>query len=272
MRPGFEFYMEWKQLILENIRKIKPSRYGWKGDYTTWEAAKEQAGSYDDGIILEKVQRAALQVKHGEAAYERDSVAFDKVEYSWPLLAALMWVAAKNKGRLTVADFGGSMGSSYFQNRIFLDSLQDLKWYVIEQPHFVQRGNLHFKNEKLEFFESLDHCVKAKGTPDVLVLSCVLPYLEKPYDFLDKISDFEISHVIIDNTYFNFEKRDRICVQTVPPDIYEASYPCWLLSHENVIQSLEKHYRILSEHKNDSAIYIDGKKIIYEGFLALRTK
>jgi putative methyltransferase (TIGR04325 family) len=264
--------MEWKQLILEKIRRIKPSRYGWKGDYSTWEAAKKEAGSYDDGIILEKVQQAVLKVKNGEAAYERDSVLFDKVEYSWPLIAAIMWLAAKNKGRLTVADFGGSLGSSYFQNKIFLDELADLKWCVIEQSHFVQSGNVHFKNEQLEFYESLDHCIAERGTPNILVLSCVLPYLEKPYEFLDKISTNEISHIIIDNTYFNYENRDRICVQIVPPDIYEASYPCWLLSHQHVIQSFQKHYRILSEHKNESAIYIDGKKIIYEGFLAVRTK
>lgn len=264
--------MEWRQLIIEKLRRIKPSRYGWKGDYSTWAAAKKEAGSYDDGIILEKVKQAVLKVRNGEAVYERDSVLFDKVEYSWPLMADIMWVAAKNKGNLTVADFGGSLGSSYFQNKVFLDELPDLKWCVIEQPHFVRNGNQHFRNDKLEFFDSLDLCIKERGTPDVLVLSCVLPYLEKPYDFLDKISSYDILHVIIDNTYFNFENRDRICVQTVPPAIYEATYPCWLLSHQHVIQSLEKHYRILSEHKNDSVIYIDGKKIIYEGFLAVRTK
>src|SRR5215475_3829712 len=115
--------MNWKQMILENLRRINPSKYGWKGDYSSWEAAKKQAGSYDDGIILEKVEQAALKVRNGEATYERDSVLFDRIEYSWPLLAALMWVAARNKGKLTVADFGGSLGSSYFQNKVFLEGL-----------------------------------------------------------------------------------------------------------------------------------------------------
>ena len=32
----------------------------------------------------------------------------------------------------------------------------------------------------------------------------------------------------MDRTYFNFENRDRLCLQLVSPDIYKACYPVWL--------------------------------------------
>ena len=91
-------------------------------------------------------------VKRGEAVFERDSVIFDKVQYAWPVTAGLMWVAARNGGRLSVLDFGGSLGSSYFQNREFLAYLPNVRWSVIEQAHFVKAGRKHIQDERLVFY------------------------------------------------------------------------------------------------------------------------
>src|SRR2546423_4469658 len=116
----------------------RTSRYGWKGNYSTWQEAIRHCNGYDSPGILEKVKFSALKVKKGVAPYERDSVLFDRIAYSWPLLASLLWIAAKNRGRLNVLDFGGSLGSSYFQNRQFISGLNEIRWYVIEQPNFVE--------------------------------------------------------------------------------------------------------------------------------------
>jgi len=53
---------------------------------------------YDNDMILEKTRLALLKVKNGEAAYERDSVVFEDIQYAWPLLAGLLWVAAALAG------------------------------------------------------------------------------------------------------------------------------------------------------------------------------
>ncbi len=91
----------------------------FEGDFATWEEASAQCAGYDAEDILAKVLAATLKVKSGEAACERDSVLFDDIEYAWPVLAGLMWAAARNGGKLNVLDFGGALGSSYFQNRKF---------------------------------------------------------------------------------------------------------------------------------------------------------
>ena len=92
--------------------------YGLSGDYHSWDEALASSAGYDSEIILEKTRAALLKVKNGEAAYERDSVLFDEIEYAWPLLAGLMWVAARCQGTLNVLDFGGSLGE-----RQLLDNL-----------------------------------------------------------------------------------------------------------------------------------------------------
>jgi putative methyltransferase (TIGR04325 family) len=252
-------------LLLTLIKKRE--KYGWKGDFKNWQEAKHSTNTYDDGIILEKVKLALLKIKRGEAVYERDSVLFDEIQYSWPLLSALMWIAAQNKGILKVADFGGSLGSSYYQNRIFLAGLQVLEWNIIEQENFVTAGQQYFQDNYLHFFYTPEEMVATQGLPDLLLLSCVLPYLEKPYEMLIRLMRFKIPYILIDNTYFNYVQKDRICIQLVPPEIYNASYPCWMLNYDTLKKTLSDKYTLISEHQNDSFIFLDGKKIQYKGLL-----
>jgi len=243
------------------------NKYGFSGDYRSWSGAQLKCSGYSTDNILEKVKHATLQVKKGEAVYERDSVLFDHIQYSWPLLSGLMWVAASKISQLNVLDFGGSLGSSYFQNKKFLDTIRTLHWNVVEQKKLVETGIKIIQDERLQFYFSIEDVLK-NTSPDIFLLSCTLPYLEDPYSFLETIVSYRFPYILIDNTYFHCEARDRICVQKVPPSIYDASYPCWFLNYEKVIAIVKKSYSIVSQHNNDSAIYLDGQKIQYQGFIA----
>ena len=88
--------------ILRQIRRRRSTDIRFEEEYATWKDATENCTGYDSEGILEKVLEATLKVKNGEAVYERDSVLFDHIEYSWPVLSGLMWVAARNNGRLNV--------------------------------------------------------------------------------------------------------------------------------------------------------------------------
>ena len=88
----------------------------FEGSYSTWQEADALCNGYDNMEILEKILSATLKVKNGEAVYERDSVIFDQIEYSWPVLTGLMCAAAQNSGCLKVLDFGCSLGSSNLEN------------------------------------------------------------------------------------------------------------------------------------------------------------
>ena len=88
----------------------------FEGSYSTWQEADALCNGYDNMDILEKVLSATLKVKNGEAVYERDSVIFDQIEYSWPILTGLMCAAAQNSGCLKVLDFGSSLGIINLEN------------------------------------------------------------------------------------------------------------------------------------------------------------
>ncbi|MDO8590885.1 MAG: methyltransferase, TIGR04325 family, partial [bacterium] len=124
----------------------RPKYLNFSGNYKSWEEALRHSSGYDTDVILEKVKSAALKVKRGEAAFERDSVAFGKPKYVWPVLAILLWIASQKQNSLTVMDFGGSLGSLYFQHRKFLDQLNKLSWNVVEQPKFALCGKENFED------------------------------------------------------------------------------------------------------------------------------
>ena len=208
----------------------------FEGDFATWEEADTCCTGYEGEEILAKVLAATLKVKRGEAAFERDSVLFDQIEYVWPVLAALMWTAARSGGRLNVLDFGGALGSSYFQNRKFLQSLPDVRWNVVEQRHYVAAGRQHIQDEQLRFYESVEQCLSA-NQPNVILLSSVLQYLPDPFGILNTLGAIKADTLLLDRTSFSLSGHaDRIKLQYVPASIYQASYPCRVFNEDNLCQ------------------------------------
>lgn len=213
------------------VRWLRQQRGGgicFEGEFATWEEAAARCTGYDAESILPKVLDATLKVKRGEAAFERDSVLFDEIEYSWPVLAGLMGAAARNGGKLNVLDFGGALGSSYFQNRKFLQTLPEVRWNVVEQAHYVAAGQAHIQDqdERLRFYKTIEECL-SENHPNVVLLSSVLQYLPDPYGLLSHLLDAQSDTFILDRTcYLNQEKNQMIRLQHVPASIYSASYPC----------------------------------------------
>jgi putative methyltransferase (TIGR04325 family) len=213
------------------VRKIVPDPRAiqFRGDYGSWAEARAASAGYDLPSILEKQIAAASQVRDGKAPYERDTVVFSEIEHSFPLLAALLHVAGTDGNRLSVVDFGGALGSSYYQNRALLAHLAGLRWSIVEQPHFVDAGRRMFEDGSLRFYDSIEHCMTAER-PNVLLVSSVLQYLEAPLAFATGLAGLGIPHLVIDRTPMTREAPTRLTVQHVPPSIYPASYPCWIFN------------------------------------------
>src|SRR5262249_49839600 len=124
-------------IILDILRK--PPSHGFFGNYQNWQLALNNSTGYDNPAILEKVKDSMLKVKSDETVFERDSVILDKAQYPWPLLSTLLLAGLENNNELQVIDFGGSLGSTFFQVRKFLKHFK-LKWQIIEQNNFVDCG------------------------------------------------------------------------------------------------------------------------------------
>lgn len=231
------------QIMIEIYRRYV-QRSGYFGNFTDYDKARQVSSGYDSELILEKVSTALQKVKSGHASYERDSVLFDDIQYSWPLLAGLLWIASRNGNRLSIIDFGGSLGSSYFQNRMLLAHLKELSWNVVEQENFVRRGRAQYEDDSLRFFYSIEESLSEKMAETIL-LSSVLPYLEHPYEFLSQLLRYKFEYVLIDRTPMIDGLKDRLTVQRVPATIYKASYPAWILGSDKLLSLFESDYDLV---------------------------
>ncbi len=242
------------------IKKLSSFFYGWSGNYSSWEEASKKCSGYNSSIIFDKVKTALLKVKNGEAVFERDSVLFDKIHYSFPLLSALSQVALNRQNKLNVLDFGGSLGSSYYQNKNFFLNLSEFNWCIVEQEHFVKEGQKTFADQHLHFFYDIDACLKTHSI-EVFLLGSVLQYLEKPYEFLDAVFAKKIPYLIIDRTPLLLAGNDRITIQTIPENIYKAQYPCWLLNNDKLLNYILKEHDLLYDEQTTESIHINNAAI-----------
>jgi putative methyltransferase (TIGR04325 family) len=224
------------------------SRVGtrFSGNYASWAEASAASRGYDAPAIALRVAEATRQVVRGEAAFERDAIAFEQPDYPWPLLTCLLYVAARRDGNLSVVDFGGSLGSTYRQCATFLRGVKRVSWAVVEQQSFVELGQREFTTPELSFHEDLATAI-GDLRPDVVLFSSVLQYVEEPYGILTTAVESDVPFILLDRTPFIEAPRDRLTVQTVSKRVYPASYPAWFLSRERFMRRLAGKYRLIEE-------------------------
>ena len=203
---------------------------GWRGNFNSWSEALRLTTGYDSSSILEKSKSFMLD------SIKKQKEQNIKVQYPWELLSALMWIAAQNSGCLNIVDFGGALGGTYYQNKVFLDLLEKVQWNVIEQTHFVEAGKNEFETDSLRFYFSIDDCIsQTPGKIQCILFGSVLQYLEKPYELLKDTLKRQLDYIIITRTGFTLNKLDRITIQKVPKSYYNASYPCWIFEERKFL-------------------------------------
>jgi len=250
--------------LLDVLRLVDKNAIGFFGDYPTWESALADSDGYGAPVILERTRASLLQIKNGAAVHERDSVLFPTVQHNFALLAGLLQAVTNQE--LSVLDFGGSLGSLYYQCRSFLSHLKSLRWSIVEQPAYVNCGRQEFADEQLRFYSSIEECLRHES-PQVLLLSGVVQCLSDPYAFLGSVLRHGIPHVIVDRTAFLTRDADRLTVERVPAWIYPASYPSWFLSESRFLGQFRPYYHLLADFPALDTNQPEGESAYYKGFL-----
>lgn len=254
-------------LLLRMLRGMRGGDLSFRGDFDTWDAAAAASTGYDSDAILHATRDAALKVKEGKARFDRDGVAFEQVEFSFPAIAALLRTASTRSGQLTVLDYGGSLGTGYRQFQAFGATLARLRWNVVEQPRVAAAGKELFESAELRFFASLADALR-EGKPDVVLLSSVLQYLPDPYAVLDELAALQPESMVIDRTPCSESGRDQLCVQTVPASIYPGSYPCWVFSRVKLESALGKRHLLRASFRDSGpALRSDLGDFVLQGYV-----
>ncbi|WP_415908462.1 methyltransferase, TIGR04325 family [Oleiharenicola sp. Vm1] len=247
------------------LRRLRGDGTVFAGNYASWPDAAKAASGYADPAILEHTRRATALARDNPALFERDAVILPRPDYPLHALAALLHVANQQSGRLRVLDFGGALGSTFFQLRPFLAPLREVRWTVIEQPHYVECGRREFADERLRFHADVAAAL-SEGESDVLLLSSVLQYLPAPHAMLKELLSHRPAFVLLDRTALHVGTTDRLTVQHNPPSIYPASYPAWFLNEQRLVAHFDAGYRLVfSFAASDYALHL-GPASVYRGY------
>lgn len=215
------------------------------GNYKTWEDAVNNSEGYDSEQILKRAIHCRDWVLSGGAVYEQDLRMYHDKPWKPESLAALLWVHEK-EGKLSVLDFGGSFGTSFYIHKDFL--FPNTEWHIVEQKNYFKYGKNNYETEQLKFYENPRQCPKS----NVLYLSGVLAYIENPYKTLKELLDLKIPYIILDRNHFleNPGAATRLTVQKTNKMTVLTSFPVWLFNKKQLLDIfLERGYEVKREWK-----------------------
>ena len=217
--------------------------------YSSWEEAAAECTGYDAKGIVDKVLDSSRSVRDGVSAYERDGVIFDQIQHSWELLSALLGTPRRGSS-LRILDWGGSLGSTYRQNRDLLHAAGlEIYWTVLEQSHLAEIGEKEFANPELRFISGLAGVSDEEF--DVILFASSICYFDSPSEAIKSALALQPTRIIFDRTPHSKSKHDLIGVQKVGKGIYKASYPIRSFAEGSLSLIIGDGYSLVSAWNSD---------------------
>jgi len=248
-----------RQVIGPVYRLVIPNQLRLGGPYSSYLEAISYATGYDSPVIASKVEEATRAVLEGRGAYERDGTVFQVRPYLKINQILKNLVTPKT----VIADFGGGLGGLYINSpELFPLGCRRI---VIEQTSMVYTGRRITEEYDLAI-DFIDSNSQAIPKLDVLVLSSVLQYLEKPWavvEWLIQSSNPEV--VILDRTAIRRgESQWHIQLNT---GYYEktVNYPIQILDSKKLLGAFSR-YRVMTTWHN----HFDARLPEHIGILFIR--
>jgi putative methyltransferase (TIGR04325 family) len=215
---------------------------GFSGPFRSWEEAAQNSDGWDAAVITSKTLDVSLKLRDGQVEYQQDTVIYKSIRYSSTIVAFLLLSLERHKDKLNLVDFGGSLGTNYYQNRKLLRQLTQtpVAWNIVELPVIAKLGAEHFAEANLRFFSSLDQLESQLGVvPPAFLFSGSLQCLPTPFAVLDRVIQLGASILAFDRLLVGSSDSDAILIQHPNPEKYfDASCPVWRFSKKRFIENL----------------------------------
>lgn len=261
-----------KRLIPNKLKSIyynfKFSNVKFAGPFKNWNEANINSSGYQNKDYFNKVLRNILFSMDIDNIYERDSeLVYDK---KCPL-RIINFINRNFKNKLKVIDFGGSLGSFFFQNKSKIKS-KSIKWAIYEQKSLSKIGKKFITHKNIFFLNKMIEIKRLK--PHVVLFSSVLEYLHNPKKHINDLLKIKsIRFVIIDRLLISNSNIDEIYVQKNPKKYFSMNYPCRIFSKRNFLLNYFKNLKLINTGNSyvGKPFFLNGKKIEYKFFI-LRIK
>jgi putative methyltransferase (TIGR04325 family) len=136
---------------------------------------------------------------------------FISAENSIPITAlrtALPFALGEFQRRITVLDFGGGAGATYFEAK-YLFPNKDFKWIILETKTMANMAeSMNNKTDELKFISSFREIGDVKI--DLIIANSSLQYTDNPIDHLNKLINIKAKYFFITRTPLANEESKRV--------------------------------------------------------------
>jgi putative methyltransferase (TIGR04325 family) len=172
--------------------------------------------------------------------------------HEFALFSALSSLPAS--GPITVLDFGGGAGATYYRARNWV-SAPSVQWCVVETAVMVSEAG-STSTDELSFHAGISSATEEMlKPPDLILISSALQYLDQPEAVLENLLDIEAGSFVVARTPLATSAQTHILIQKsrlsengpgpLPPGTQDASvkYPVTYLPFDTVSSRLTARYQ-----------------------------
>jgi putative methyltransferase (TIGR04325 family) len=136
---------------------------------------------------------------------------FISEENSIPITAlrtALPFALGEFQRRITVLDFGGGAGTTYFEAKYFSPN-KDFKWIILETKTMANMAeSMNTKTNELKYISNFKEIDDIKI--DLIIANSSLQYTDNPIDYLNKLINIKAKYLFITRTPLTNEESIKV--------------------------------------------------------------
>lgn len=252
-------------LLFEALLRLRGRRYGFHGDYASYDEALRHCHTptaYRSERIVDRAVRSA------SAGKDRPGLQITTREQQ--LLAASLTplLTCAEKREMRVLDFGGGLGADFRRLSAMIPAGWCIGWDVLETMPMAEAGRQHVSESGLKFFSDWN---ELQGPYDLVLASSSIQYTPDPVHTFERLTAFSGRFMIVTRCPLVPGSRDRLTVQRVPPSYYDASYPAWFLGTAKWLPLLEQSFTIRRRWEvPEDRLFLEGQQVVNHGFLLER--
>lgn len=209
------------------------------GKYSDFEGLADECTTNSYSEALERIKEQFNSLK----AKKQNSFRLSSEQ-----MEVLAWFGiAQKTGPISVLDFGGGIGHTYYLCKNFFGDQAIRRWIICELESKVKILSDLVEKENLDFVSDVENL---NTDIDFVLISGTLQYTSEPFVILQKVLQLSPQYILILKTPY-WEKTTRLTKQlswkTQEGFSERQSYPFWLLNESDIMKLFEGRYKKLMD-------------------------
>ena len=217
---------------------VRVSLSPWLGfkKVDSWEIASAKSVGYESpNVVLPVAKKAGLLREQIRSTPYVDSRC---QQIATAMLHCLAELGFEKHRVLRVLDFGGAGGEYFYYFRKIAPNIK-IEWIVLETPALV-RAMKDQENSADESISWVDLIEEPLTYFDVVLLSSVLQYIEKPLNILEELAK-RTNFIIINRLPLITKHKSIVAVQRTYTSGKRGSHPAHFFNEEDMIATLSEY-------------------------------